>query len=214
MILKLTLDFQGNDAVATPIGSTFRDDMDLDLDLDSHERPSPTWGRLPDPDYVDEASHNRNATANRKLKAHKTLYLDALTQIGRDELIRWDREYLQNMSRLEIQKAYARSVAQARKNATCWVSDRGIGSVGMGIGLGGAPHPLKSFCGEALLVALSIEQPIAHKGRKRSSDHLEHEEEPDDRNVRPRITDGEVGTGLTRRLDGQQVREVATDPFG
>lgn len=168
--------------MANPVGDTFRDDLD---DLEPRRR-TPTWGRLPDPDYVDESPNNQNAAPNRKLGARKLLQMDVPTQIGREELLQWDREYLKNMSRSDLQKAYVRDLAQARKNAVAWISDRGIGSVGMGVGISGMSHPLQLFCGEALLIALSNEPLVPKSGRKRRS--RDEKEEKNERNVRPKIT--------------------------
>ena len=190
--------------MVTPVGNNFHDNLQRDIDLDARERASPTWGRLPDPDYVDKSPQDRKTGSNRKIRPPRALEMDALTQIGREELLQWDLEYLQNMSRFDIQKANARSLAQARKNATSWISGRGIGSVGTGVGVDGVPHPLSSFCGEALLIALSNEQPLAEQGRKRSSSSVSHEE---GRNVRSKITDGaelEVGLAHPDGLGGQQ----------
>ncbi|OKL62519.1 hypothetical protein UA08_02925 [Talaromyces atroroseus] len=180
---------QENATMVTPVGNNLRDGLQQDDNLDAREGSSPTWGRLPDPEYVDKSPQDRNAGSNRKIRARKALEMDALTQIARGELLLWDKEYLQNMSRLDIQKAYARSLAQARKNATSWISGRGIGSVGIGLGVDCVSHPLKSFCGEALIIALSDEQPMTKQGRKRSSSDVSHEE---GRNVRPKVSHGEL----------------------
>jgi DNA-binding transcriptional regulator YdaS (Cro superfamily) len=206
-LIDLIFDFQEEDVMVTPIGNN--GDPQLHNGLDARERPSPTWGRLPDPDYVDKSPQNQNAASTRKIRAQKALGVDALTQIRREELRQWDQEYLQKMSRLGIQKAYARGLAQARKNAMSWISGRGIGAVGMGVGLDGVSHPLESFCGEALLIALSNEQPATKQGRKRSSSGASDEE---GRNVRPRITDGELEVGLAHPdgLGGQQEVSDAT----
>lgn len=200
-----------------------REDDDLrlgdDLDeLEARERPSPARGRLPDPDYVDESPRNQNFASNRKFRAHKTLKMDVPTQISRDELLRLDREYVQNMARLDIQKAYARNLAQARKNAMSWISDRGIGSVGITVEHNGLPqHPLKSFAGEALLIALSNEHHLSTLGRKRRKRSLEQDSnrEQNSRNVRPRAADEEPEVGLTRphKLGGQQEVSLAVTNY-
>jgi hypothetical protein len=162
------------------------------------KRSSPTWGRLPDPDYVDEEMEE-NIVSNRKHRTPKTMKLDVLTQISRDELLQWDRDYLENMSRLDGQKANAKSQIQARKNAAAWIVGRGIGAVGS-IGNHGFTYPLESFCGDSLLVSLSDEPPVNEQTRKRSSSH-EEDDEGHARNVRRRVSNDGVEIGLTRPYD-------------
>lgn len=183
--------------VTTPVMNA-RDDVHQN-DAQERQEPSPTWGRLPDPDYVDETMEE-NVVSNRKHRSPKTIKLDALTQISRDELLQWDRDYLDKMSRLEAQKANMKSQAQARKNAASWVAGHGIGSVGMSIGNHGFTHPLESFCGDSLLAALSNEPPPNEQPRKRSSSH-EEDDEGHGRNVRRRVSDDGVEVGLTRSYE-------------
>ena len=165
-------------------------------DAQERKQSSPTWGRLPDPDYVDEIMEE-NVVSNRKHRSPRTMKLDLLTQISRDELLQWDHDYLESMSRLDGQKANAKSQAQARKNAVAWIVGRGIGAVGMSIGNHGFAHPLESFCGDSLLVALSDDPPVNEQTRKRSSSH-EEDDESHGRNVRRRVSDDGVEIGLTR----------------
>ena len=177
---------------------------------DGHERkrPSPSWGRLPDPDYVDEALDEK-IVPNRKHRSPKSLKLDSVTQISRDELLQWDRDYLEHMTRLDIQKAGAKCQAQAKKNAISWVTGRGIGSVGTSMGNRGFDHPLKSFCGDSLLAALSDEPPVNEQTRKRSSSY----EEGDDhtRNVRQKFSnEGLESSAYPYELARQEVCHPST----
>lgn len=183
--------------VTTPVIDALDDVQESDAQ--ERKRPSPTWGRLPDPDYVDE-NMDQNAVSSRKHRSPKTIKIDPLTQISRDELLRWDHEYLENMSRLEVQKANVKSQAQARKNAASWITGRGIGSIGMGLGDHGLGHPLETFCGDSLLVALSDEPLVIDRSRKRGSSEVLHEEDEEghDRNVRRRVSDDGVEVGLAR----------------
>jgi hypothetical protein len=180
--------------VTTPVINAVEDVQQSD----AHERKraSPTWGRLPDPDYVDEIM-DENVVSNRKHRSPKTMKLDVLTQISRDELLQWDRDYLENMSRLDVHKANVKGQAQARRNALSWIAGRGIGSVGVGISNYGFAHPLDSFCGDSLLVALSDEPPVSEQSRKRSPSH-EGDDEGHGRNVRRRVSDDGIEIGLTR----------------
>lgn len=184
--------------VTTPVINTLDDVQQSDAQ--ERKRSSPTWGRLPDPDYVFDETMEENVVSNRKHRSPRTMKLDVLTQISRDELLQWDRDYLENMSRLDAQKANAKGQAQARKNAASWIAGRGIGSVGVGMGNHGFAYPLESFCGDSILAALSEEPPVSEQARKRSSSH-----EEDDgglgRNVRRRVSDDGVEIGLTRAYE-------------
>lgn len=182
---------------------------DVQSDAQDHQQPSPTWGRLPDPDYVDETIED-NLVSNRKHRSPKTMKLDLVTQISRDELLQWDRDYLDIMSRLGVQRANAKGQAQARKNAASWVAGHGIGSVGMSFGNHGFVHPLESFCGDSLLAALSDEPQVNEKPRKRSSSP-EEDDEGHGRNVRRRVSDDGVQVGLTHlyELGMQEVRNTS-----
>lgn len=164
-------------------------------ELDPHDSPPPTSGRLPDPDYIEGNARSKNAAHSRKQRGLRKIQLDVNTQISQAELVQWEQEYLQNMSVAEKQKSYARLVAQARKNATLWVSGCGIGSVGLGVGGSGVSHPLQSFCGEQLLVALSDGDgdSESEQGRKRGSSEIDQDEIDGSRRVRRRTSEVEMG---------------------
>ncbi|EED15426.1 Rad21/Rec8 N terminal domain protein [Talaromyces stipitatus ATCC 10500] len=185
---------------------------DVQIDAEERGRPSPTWGRLPDPDYVDR-SRNQNASSSRKRRAQNMLQNDVLTQISRDELLQWDQEYLQHMSRLDAQRANAKGLARARKNAAAWITGRGIGSVGLGIGVNGLTHPLESFCGDSLLAALSSEPPTNDARKRSSREAVSEDEEGHDRSVRRRISDAGVEVGLSHpdQLAMQEDVELGLD---
>lgn len=165
-------------------------------DAQEHKRPSPNWGRLPDPDYVDEAEEE-NVVSNRKHRSPKKMKLDSLTQISRNELLQWDRNYLEKMSRFDAQKANLKAQAQAKTNAVSWIAGRGIGSVGMSIGSHGFAHPLEQFYGNSLLVALSDEPPVNDATHKRKS-RLDEDDEGYGRNVRRRVSDDGFEISPTR----------------
>lgn len=96
--------------------------------------------------------------------------MDVHTQISNAELARWNEEYLSNMSNASTQKKHHRDTTQAKKNALSWVIGRGIGSVGLSLGLFRADHPLQSFCSEQLLEALAGEYGHGSPDRKRRFD--------------------------------------------
>jgi hypothetical protein len=178
------------------------DDLIHDDELDPRDSPPPTSGRLPDPDYVEGNARSENSAYGRKKRGARKIQLDVSTQISQAELVQWEQEYLQNMSLAEKQKSYGRLIAQARKNATLWVSGCGIGSVGLGVGGSSVAHPLQSFCGEQLLAALSDGNgdSESEQGRKRRSSEIGQDEIDGSRRVRRRTSE-EVEMGLEREYE-------------
>jgi hypothetical protein len=183
--------------------------MEEDLNGSPHERRSLIWGRLPDPEYlegVEETSETRNAAMSRKKRVSKMVKEDERSQIDRNQLIQWDDEYLHNMSLASKHKKYNRDSAQAKKNALFWMVGRGIGEVGVGIGVSRISHPLQCFSGEQLLEALSEEDIL---GQKRSLSVDDDDVSTDKRRrVRPRMDDGEFEPDLPR---GDQLALGDTD---
>lgn len=180
------------------------DDLLRDMELDPRDSPPPTSGRLPDPDYVE----GNVRSEHRKQRGPKKIPLDPSTQISQTELLQWEQEYLQNMSRAEKQKSYTRLLAQARKNATLWVSGNGIGSLGLGVRDSSVSHPLQSFCGDQLLAALSDGDGDSgsEQGRKRDSSEIDQDEADGSRRVRRRTSE-EVEMGLAREYDADMLMQ-------
>ncbi|KAL1970211.1 hypothetical protein VTN77DRAFT_5371 [Rasamsonia byssochlamydoides] len=176
--------------------------MGEDLNGSPPQRTSPKWGRLPDPEYIDGVEGTpeaHNAGMSRNTRVSRKVETDENSQISRAELVRWEDEYLHNMSLASKQKKYNKDLTQAKKNALFWVIGRGICSVGMGIGVSRTNHPLQDFCGEQLLVALSGKNVSDLTGRKRSSSFHDDDASSDEgRRVRPRVDDEEIETDLAR----------------
>ncbi|KAH8705629.1 hypothetical protein BGW36DRAFT_457046 [Talaromyces proteolyticus] len=167
------------------------DNFLLNSELEARDSPPPTSGRLPDPDYINNQETGENASHGRKHKAPKKVQVDINTEVCKAVLVQWEQEYLRNMSLADKLRAHSKQLIQAKRNATFWVSDCGIGSVGLGLGVSRMPHPLQPFCGEQLLAALS-----SNTG-KRSSDEAGNDELDVTRRVRQRADD-EVEKGLSR----------------
>lgn len=167
----------------------------------SPERPSPRSCRLSDPEYVEaveETSETRNVGMSRKKRACKKVESDEHPQISRDQLVRLEDEYLQNMSLASKQKMHNKDLTQAKKNAHFWVVGGGIGSVGMGLGVSRTSHPLQEFCGDHLLDALCGQNISDDTGRKRGLSFDDDDVSSDEgRRVRPRV-DEEIETDLPR----------------
>jgi hypothetical protein len=177
--------------------------MDLNDDIIqsgdfTHNRLSPTWRRLPDPEYVEETVHTQNVRLGTKKSAARVVAMDEQSQISRAELAQWENEYLRSMSLASKQRNYKKCLGQAKKNASSWVMDHGIGSVGIGLGISRASHPLQSFCGEKLLAALSVERVDFVQGQKRSFDDYDDDASGDERRVRSRENKGEIDLGFAR----------------
>lgn len=118
----------------------------------------------------------------------KTLTLDGVTSLRNTDLSRWNNEYQANMGLASRQKEQNKIPTAAKKNATYWVFGKGIGAVGIGLGVQQELHPLSCFSGEELLEYLLGE---AGQGQKRRATP-ESDDEKQSRNVRPRIEQEET----------------------
>lgn len=111
-------------------------------------------------------------------------------ELRNSDLVRWNTEYVHNMTQAAISTQNHRAPFIAKKNAVYWVEGSGIGDVGSGIGASRMEGPLSMFSGRQLLEAL-MEPSQAIAGEKRPH---EGEEEDEARRVRAREdTDVEVG---------------------
>lgn len=130
----------------------------------------------PDTIVVAHAAPQRN-------KAARTIPIDNPAELQNSTLGEWDTRYLELMDEAHEERAKKISVAQAKRNATYWILDQGIGGVSADFREDNEEHALSIFSGEALLEMLAYpETQVA--GRKRSSSAIA--EESRDRRVRPR----------------------------
>ncbi|KAG9649774.1 hypothetical protein KCU64_g9319, partial [Aureobasidium melanogenum] len=128
-----------------------------------------------------------------RVRVPKPLPQDQELELHNTDLQNWDREYLDNQFIATQHKLHNKSLVQARKNAIFWVLQNGIS--GLGAAYQGEedymPEPLRMFCGNALLQALTgIQLTIAGTKHPRDVDENDDDQE---RRVRSRSDDNEVG---------------------
>ncbi|KAI9037706.1 Rad21/Rec8 N terminal domain protein [Aspergillus affinis] len=81
--------------------------------------------------------------------------LDSSTVLQNTELVNQMDKYLHNMASALEQRQQNQISLQAKENAAFWVFGKGIGSVGIGVGVTQFAHPLQLFSGEELYDNLS-----------------------------------------------------------
>lgn len=157
-------------------------DVDLDKDNQAQEHELPITN---EPQIETQAPDQPGERIRRvhQQKQVKTLNPDSLTSLRNTDLGRWNNEYQANMALASKQKEHNKMPTAAKKNATYWVFGKGIGAVGIGVGVQQEPHPLNWFSGEELLDYLTDE---TSQGQKRRP-NVESDEEEKSRNVRPRV---------------------------
>ncbi|KAI0850758.1 hypothetical protein F5Y00DRAFT_252082 [Daldinia vernicosa] len=128
----------------------------------------------------------QQAPSRRKRKAHMPV-VDEETQLSRNTLREWQREYLDNCGG----KKGRAGVAQAKANAMLLTFGLGLGNIGQNLGVPGMVHPLAlDFSGDSLFTALTglgiLEQSRGRR-RRRSATELIKDDEQDERRVKPRL---------------------------
>lgn len=96
----------------------------------------------------------------------KSIVADSSTTIRNADLAQWNEEYLSNMAQAWKQKQLNKVPTLAKKNAAFWVFGKGIGSVGMGLGVDHETHPLKCYSGDELYDVVCVV--FRQNGRKRA----------------------------------------------
>ncbi|KAK4999146.1 R8 protein, partial [Cryomyces antarcticus] len=123
-------------------------------------------------------------------------------ELRNGDLARWNTEYLRNMTEASKLKWHHKAPAIAKRNAEFWVSGRGIGNVGSGLGRSGLKTPLYMFCGPRLLELLTGVSQSAAGQKHGREDEDDHQTDDSGRRVRPRVEDGDqVGRGDVGMLD-------------
>ena len=88
-------------------------------------------------------------------RQQKAIPIDTETVLQNTELADLMHEYLQNMATAWEQQQQNQLPIQAKENAAFWVFGKGIGSVGIGVGVTRFTHPLQLFSGQELYETLS-----------------------------------------------------------
>lgn len=116
-------------------------------DSDRIGEPQPELSQL-------ERQSTSIAEAPQRRRRLKITISDERPELLNKDLAQWNDDYLANMADASRVKQQHKIAAQAKKNASFWVIDQGIGEVGAGLGQGRHPGPLEGFSGEHLLSAL------------------------------------------------------------
>ncbi|KAL2356650.1 Rec8 like protein-domain-containing protein [Cryomyces antarcticus] len=149
-----------------------------------------------------DASDTAGAPLRRKRKAPRVIQVDQTMELRNGDLARWNTEYLRNMTEASKLKWHHKAPAIAKRNAEFWVSGRGIGNVGSGLGRSGLKTPLYMFCGPRLLELLTGVSQSAAGQKHGREDEDDHQTDDSGRRVRPRVEDGDqVGRGDVGMLD-------------
>ncbi|OQE42332.1 hypothetical protein PENCOP_c004G02137 [Penicillium coprophilum] len=120
------------------------------------------------------------AARTRRVRRPKEIISDDATALRNMTMAQWNNEYVANMIETLKQKQQNKIPTISKKNAAFWVFGQGIGSVGVGVGMGHETHPLNLYSGENLFEAVGG---CSHRNRrKRSADN----EESEGRRVRAR----------------------------
>ncbi|KAJ5171133.1 uncharacterized protein N7500_003916 [Penicillium coprophilum] len=114
------------------------------------------------------------AARTRRVRRPKEIISDDATALRNMTMAQWNNEYVANMIEALKQKQQNKIPTISKKNAAFWVFGQGIGSVGVGLGMGHETHPLNLYSGESLFEAVGG---YSHRNRrKRSADNEESEE--------------------------------------
>ncbi|KAI0101229.1 hypothetical protein F4814DRAFT_109077 [Daldinia grandis] len=155
----------------------------------------------------------RQAPFRRKKKAHMPI-VDAETQLSRNSLREWQKEYLDNCG---ARKGRA-GAAQAKANAMLLTFGLGLGNIGQNLGIPGMIHPLAlDFSGDSLFTALTglgIPEQLRGKRKRRSGTELIKDDEQDERRVKLRL-DSEAdqqGRGLEDDYVFDQDAQIVHSP--
>ncbi|KAI4593646.1 hypothetical protein KJ359_009130 [Pestalotiopsis sp. 9143b] len=141
-------------------------------------------------DVPSESEQNHQPAPSRQ-KKRKVIHADSEIEIHRNELKRWQTEYLQNCGPQEQRTVPS---SQAKENAIHLTFGLGIGNIGQSLGIPGMIHPLAmEFSGDSLFTAFTglevFEKKTPRKrGRPAKGEKKDEEsEEPEERRVRPRL---------------------------
>ncbi|KAL8869607.1 MAG: hypothetical protein Q9174_004150 [Haloplaca sp. 1 TL-2023] len=181
--------------------------MDVDLNFPTAEdedlilpqaEPFPSAGKgfLQQEDY--SSSEAAAARQQRKPRGPKVLPVDDPQELRHSVLSQWNDNYLANMQETKKAKAQRKDAADAKGNAAYFVFGAGIGGCGVGRGLSNMKSPLADmFSGEALMRRVTGASTL-----KRSHDGSQDlESDSEERRVRMREAEGEVGRGQGLNLE-------------
>jgi meiotic recombination protein REC8, fungi type len=129
-------------------------------------------------------------------KVIKHILIDENIELRHAEIANWNKNYIENMVTHRKKKEVYRTLLQAKKNASFWVSGVGLGGVGKGVGSCKMINPaLDMFYGERLMTMFGRGSTnVVSKGQKRNLDSEDDTLTP--RNTRLRLSsEDHIGRG-------------------
>ena len=135
------------------------------------------------------SSESAEAPQRRKKAKPRIIAADQALELRNNDLIRWQREYLDQMAADNLAKSHRKELAQAKKNAFSYVYGSGINGVGDGVASSKLESPLTMFSGAALLARLTgrpepSSEPTVKKGSKKRSSNADEDEEESSKRAR------------------------------
>lgn len=146
-----------------------------------------------------QANETTAEAPQRSQARQKIMQVDNPAELSNRHLSDWNMNYLSNMTAAKASLSTRISQLQARKNAMYWVLDQGIGGVDTNFGNDVEPHPLAIFSGHALLDALTGDCESVNSRKRSRTLSLEGDDEQQ-RNVRARTEEQEVGRGVDYQM--------------
>jgi hypothetical protein len=157
---------------------------------------------------LEESSTSSIVAPARRTRTRKALPVDNRTEVSTAVQREWVNDYSRTMEVGRQVKENMRTMKLATVNAEFWVVGNGLNGIGRAVGMGRIPQGLQMFAGDSLLEALAAFQ-LVPAGQKRGREEEEAEKTPytsENRRVRPRTEDDEVGRGgLNVQMDNDHV---------
>ncbi|GME24101.1 Meiotic recombination protein rec8 [Neofusicoccum parvum] len=176
----------------------------------TRDRPSSPSGRSLAEEEIMESSSVVQAPMRSKAK-RRVIPMDRTMELRNTDLANWMNDYVDNMREAGKNKQALRAFHQAKKNAEYWVLGLGIGGIGAIVNGTGLIGPLDMFRGDALLLSLGIDRNAAKKKRGHQAIDQDEKSNDDERRVRRRSEEDEVGRGDVDMEDGGVVNAEEED---
>jgi len=158
------------------------------------------------------------APLRRRVRVAKIIPLDTRMELGNNDLIRWNTNYLNNMADKNRESYTKKALIQAKKNAYEWTLGGGIAAVAGGTKMSKVTTHFDIFAGATLYEMITGFQ-LSPTGKKRSRENEAEDTVDSERRGRPRLDDEDqigrgddveiVDEGLQMHSDVEMPREAA-----
>ena len=147
----------------------------------------------------ESSSEHAEAPLRRKGRVAKPIPTDSDQELRNHDLADWKNNYLNYMAVASGNKEAHRAPTLAKKNAAHWVFGVGIGGTGRNVDE--TTNPLAMFAGNALMETLTGMELGAGRTKRPRAERGEDESEGEDRRVRQRSDEEELGRGHDQMID-------------